>query len=222
MRHQKKGFKLNRTDTHRKKTLASMSTALIKHKRITTTVTKAKALRVYVEPLISRAKTDTTHNRRQVFRFLQDKRAVTELFGEVAEKVGDRPGGYTRVVRLGQRTGDSAPMAMIELVDYNDVRPEGSSKGKKKTRRGRRRGGGSNAAAAAVAAPAAEVVDEVLEDVAVEEGDAEELAAEEESLATEEITAEVDDAEAAVEEAVEEEAPEAEEDEEEGEEDKEG
>ncbi len=154
MRHQKKGFKLNRTKSHRKATLAAMSSSLIKHKRITTTTTKARALRVFVEPLITRAKTDTTHNRREVFKLLQDKHAIKELFGEVAEKVGDRPGGYTRVIKLGQRSGDSAPMAMIELVDYNDVRPEGSSSTKKKTRRGRKRGGGKKAAAGAAGAGA--------------------------------------------------------------------
>jgi len=121
-----------------------MSTALIAHKRITTTVAKAKALRVYIEPLISRAKEDTTHNRRQVFRHLQDKSSVTTLFEEIAEKVNDRPGGYTRVIRLGRRSGDGADLAMIELVDYNDVRPEGADGGRKRrTRRsGRRRGRG--------------------------------------------------------------------------------
>ena len=97
MRHQKKGFKLGRTHSHRKATLSALSNALIIHKRITTTLPKARALRMHVEPIINRAKEDSTHNRRQVFRYLQDKRAVTELFGDVAQKVGDRPGGYTRI-----------------------------------------------------------------------------------------------------------------------------
>ncbi len=141
MRHQKKGFKLNRTASHRKATMAALSNSLIRHKRITTTWTKARALRTYIEPIINRSKVDTTHNRRQVFRYLQDKHTVTELFGDVATHIGERPGGYTRIVKLGQRAGDSAEMAMIELVDYNDVRPDGTGGStKRKTRRaGRRR-----------------------------------------------------------------------------------
>ena len=114
MRHQKKGHKLERSPAHRKRTLQAMSRALIEKKRIQTTVPKAKALRPFVEPLITRAKEDTTHNRRQVFRHLQDKGAVRELFDEVAVEVGDRPGGYTRVIKLGRRTGDGAERAMIE------------------------------------------------------------------------------------------------------------
>lgn len=177
MRHQKKGFKLGRTHAHRKATLAALSSALIRHKRIQTTLPKAKALRMFVEPLINRAKDDTMHNRRQVFRRLQDKHAVTELFGEIAEQLGDRPGGYTRIVKLGQRAGDGAPMAIIELVDYNDVKPEGGSTRKRRTRRGsgRRRGGtGASKPEAtpqpvettdAGAAPAAEaIMPEVMEE----------------------------------------------------------
>ncbi len=137
MRHGNKVKKLGRTHAHRKATLASMSSALITHKRITTTLAKAKALRGFVEPIINRAKDDSTASRRQAFRRLQDKEAVKALFGEVAEAVGDRPGGYTRVVKLGQRAGDAAEMAVIELVDFNDVKPEGGGT-KKKTRRGRR------------------------------------------------------------------------------------
>ncbi len=139
MRHQKKRHKLGRTAAHRKRTLQALSNALIEHKRITTTEAKAKALRPFIEPLITRAKEDTSHNRRQVFRHLQDKYAVTALFTDVAVEVGDRPGGYTRIVKLGQRPGDAAEMAMIELVDYNDVRPEGAdagSGGRSRTRRG--------------------------------------------------------------------------------------
>src|SRR5690606_2686483 len=142
-----------RTPSHRKATLAALSTALIKHKRITTTVTKAKALRVFVEPIVNRAKEDTTHNRRQAFRYLQSKEAVKELFGPVAEQIGDRPGGYTRVVKLGERDGDGAEMAMIELVDFNDVRPEGAPDTRR--RRRTRRGGGGGAARRPKGAPEA-------------------------------------------------------------------
>jgi len=141
MRHRKKGKKIGRTSSHRKRTLQALSNALIENKRITTTVAKAKALRPFVEPLITRAKEDTQHNRRQVFRHLQSNDAIEELFGEVSERVGDRPGGYTRIIKLGQRSGDGAELAMIELVDYNDVQPadtgQGSSGG---TRRGSGKG----------------------------------------------------------------------------------
>ena len=140
MRHQKKRHKLGRTKSHRKATLAALSNSLIEHKRITTTVPKAKALRGFIEPLITRAKEDTTHNRRQVFRHLQDNSAVSTLFGEISEQVGDRPGGYTRVVKLGRRAGDGAPLAMIELVDYNDIQPETGGGGRRRTRRGSGKG----------------------------------------------------------------------------------
>lgn len=168
MRHQHKGFKLGRTSSHRAATLSAMSTALIKHKRITTTHTKARALRLYVEPIINRAKTDTSHSRRQVFRYLQDKEAVTELFTDIASKVGDRPGGYTRITKIGQRAGDAAPMSVIELVDYNDVRPDGASSGsqKRRTRRGSRTKTSTTAAAATEVAEVAEEVAEEVEDVA--------------------------------------------------------
>jgi large subunit ribosomal protein L17 len=109
---------------------------LIEHKRIQTTLPKAKALRPFVEPLITRAKEDTMHNRKQVFRYLQDKEAIKELFGDVAAQVGDRPGGYTRIIKLGQRAGDGAEMAMIELVDYNDVPPASTGSSGSRTRRG--------------------------------------------------------------------------------------
>ncbi len=140
MRHRKKGKKIGRTSAHRKRTLQALSTALIENKRITTTVAKAKALRPFVEPLITRAKEDTEHNRRQVFRHLQNKAAIRELFDEVGDRVANRPGGYTRIIRLGQRSGDGTEMAMIELVDYNDVKPAGSSASKSKTRRGSGKG----------------------------------------------------------------------------------
>ncbi|MEM8556413.1 MAG: 50S ribosomal protein L17 [Bacteroidota bacterium] len=152
MRHGLKIKKMGRTAAHRKATLAAMSSALIEHKRIKTTASKAKALRIFVEPIINRAKEDTTHNRRQAFRYLRNKHAVKELFGDIAQKIGDRPGGYTRIIKLGSRAGDATEMAIIELVDYNDVRPDGASSGKKKrTRRSggrRRRSGGSQQEAA--------------------------------------------------------------------------
>jgi len=141
MRHRKKGKKLGRTSPHRKRTLQALSNALIENKNITTTIAKAKALRPFVEPLITRAKDDTEHNRRQVFRHLQNKETVNELFGEVAEKVGNRPGGYTRIIKLGQRSGDGAELALVELVDYNDVQPSGTgSGGSGGTRRGSGKG----------------------------------------------------------------------------------
>lgn len=134
MRHLVKGRKLGRTPSHRKATLSSLSVALIKEHRIVTTEAKAKELRTYVEPLITKAKEDTTHKRRQVFSKLRDKKAVSHLFDEVAQKAMDRPGGYTRVIKIGNRSGDGAKMAVIELVDYNDIKPEDSQK-KKRTRR---------------------------------------------------------------------------------------
>lgn len=183
MRHLKKGFKLGRTASHRKATLAALSNALIANKRITTTLTKAKALRTFVEPIISRSKDDTTHNRRQVFRRLQSKDSVKTLFDEIAGKVEDRTGGYTRVIRLGRRPGDGAELAVIELVDYNDVKPAGAADSAKtrRTRRAGRRRGGAAAAAVTGAAPAVEAVvpstDEVegavVEEVESAEGDVE-------------------------------------------------
>lgn len=137
MRHGKRFNHLGRTRSHRKAMLANMASSLIMHKRINTTVAKAKALRMYVEPLITKAKTDTTHNRRIVFGYLQNKDSVTELFREISQKVGDRPGGYTRIIKTGRRLGDAAEMAMIELVDYNEVLL-GAAKAKKTTRRSRR------------------------------------------------------------------------------------
>lgn len=171
MRHQKKGFKLGRTSAHRKATLQSLSNALILHKRITTTITKAKALRMFVEPIINRAKEDSMLNRRQAFRYLQDKESIKELFGDIATKISDRPGGYTRIIKLGQRAGDSTEMAIIELVDYNDIKPDGSSTGSaKKTRRAGRRKKSAGEAAATVAAPAASATTEdVVDAVVVEE-----------------------------------------------------
>ncbi|MGF1670404.1 MAG: 50S ribosomal protein L17 [Balneolaceae bacterium] len=135
MRHLKKGFTLGRKTAHRKATFQALSIALIKEKRIQTTLAKAKALRSFIEPLITKAKTDNSHNRRQVFSSLQNKEAVSLLFNEIGPKTEDRPGGYTRLIKIGYRSGDSAHMAIIELVDYNDVKPDTSKGGKKKTRR---------------------------------------------------------------------------------------
>lgn len=140
MRHGKKFNHLGRKTAHRKSMFANMACSLIEHKRINTTVAKAKALRQFVEPIITKSKEDTTHNRRLVFAKLRQKEAVSELFREVAAKVGDRPGGYTRVIKLGNRLGDNADMAMIELVDYNELYKAGKEETKKTTRRSRRGG----------------------------------------------------------------------------------
>lgn len=123
MRHRVKGYKLNRTASHRVATLRSLATALFKHKRIKTTVTKAKAARMFVEPLISKAKNDSVSSRRLIARHIQDREVLKELFGTIVEKIGDRPGGYTRIVKLGNRLGDAAEMAILELVDFNDAAP---------------------------------------------------------------------------------------------------
>lgn len=141
MRHGKKFNHLGRKTGHRKALLKNLAIALIENKRINTTLAKAKALRKYVEPIITKGKSNDTHNRRMVFSKLQDKEAVTKLFGEVADKVGERPGGYTRVIKTGFRRGDGAEMAMIELVDFNTVYSAGSGQDKKekRTRRGRRK-----------------------------------------------------------------------------------
>ena len=138
MRHNKKFNNLSRTADHRAALLANLAIALIQHKRITTTLAKAKALKKYVEPLITKSKNDTTNSRRVVFRYLQNKEAVTELFKEIAVKVGDRPGGYTRVIKLGLRRGDAAPIAFIELVDYDENMAKTPKTEVKKTRRSRR------------------------------------------------------------------------------------
>ncbi len=140
MRHGKKFNHLGRKAAHRKAMLSNMACSLIEHKQINTTLAKAKALRTYLEPIITKSKNDTTHSRRVVFKYLQNKEAVSELFREVAPKVAERPGGYTRIIKLGARLGDAAEMAMIELVDFNEIYESGTSK-KKTTRRSRRGGG---------------------------------------------------------------------------------
>jgi large subunit ribosomal protein L17 len=137
MRHGKKFNHLGRKTAHRKAMLANMACSLIEHKRINTTLAKAKALKQFVEPLVTKSKQDSTHNRRIVFSYLRNKYAVAELFRDVAAKVGDRPGGYTRIIKLGNRLGDNAEMAMIELVDYNELYNAGKPAKKKSTRRGR-------------------------------------------------------------------------------------
>ncbi len=142
MRHGDKIKNLSRTASHRKALLSNLACELIAHKRIVTTLAKAKALRVYIEPLITKGKENNTHQRRVVFSYLQDKEAITELFGPVAEKVAGRPGGYTRVIKLGARQGDNAETAMIELVDFNEIYGKGKGEvkeGAKRTRRGKTR-----------------------------------------------------------------------------------
>jgi len=138
MRHNKKFNHLGRTADHRNAMLANMTVSLIMHKRITTTLAKAKALKKYAEPLITKAKDDSTNSRRVVFRYLQNKEALKELFGVVAEKIGDRPGGYTRIIKLGTRQGDAAPIAFIELVDFDENMAKTPKAAAKKTRRSRK------------------------------------------------------------------------------------
>lgn len=154
MRHGKKFNHLSRKTAHRKSMLANMACSLIEHKRINTTEAKAKALRQYVEPLITKSKNDTTHNRRIVFSNLKNKYAVAELFRDVAVKVGDRPGGYVRIIKLGNRQGDNAAMAMVELVDYNETYTPKAKK--KSTRRRSKKSGSKETPAAAAPVEAAE------------------------------------------------------------------
>lgn len=169
MRHGKKINHLGRTASHRSAMMSNMASSLITHKRINTTLAKAKSLQRYIEPLITKSKTDDTNNRRVVFKYLQNKETVAELFRDVAPKVADRPGGYTRIIKTGFRQGDSAEMAMIELVDFNELYT--SAKPEKKTRRSRRAGAGKKEES-----PAAEV--EVKEETKVEEAPVKEPKAE--------------------------------------------
>ena len=155
MRHARKINHLGRTDSHRQAMLSNMASSLILHKRIATTVAKAKALRTYVEPLITRSKEDTTHSRRTVFSYLQDKKAVSELFREVSAKIMERPGGYTRILKTGFRKGDAAEMCIIELVDYNENMLT-TKETKKTTTRRSRRGGTKKGIVASAAGTAAE------------------------------------------------------------------
>jgi large subunit ribosomal protein L17 len=141
MRHGDKVKNLSRTKAHRDALLSNLACQLITHKRIVTTLTKAKVLRTYVEPLITKGKTNTTHQRRVVFSYLQDKEAIKELFGPVAEKIAGRPGGYTRIIKLGARTGDNAETALIELVDFNEIYGKGKGEVKATAKKTRRAGG---------------------------------------------------------------------------------
>jgi large subunit ribosomal protein L17 len=172
MRHGDKIKNLGRTYQHRAALMANLTCQLIEHKRITTTLAKAKALRVYAEPIITRSKTDNMHNRRTVFSKLQDKAAINELFGVIGDKVANRPGGYTRIIKLQQRMGDAADMALIELVDFNEIYgKDAEAAGAKKTRRSRRSGGAKKATTAPAAttetateAPAADTATESTEE----------------------------------------------------------
>ncbi|MDH8701977.1 large subunit ribosomal protein L17 [Dysgonomonadaceae bacterium PH5-43] len=161
MRHNKKVNHLGRTYSHRAAMLSNMATSLIMHKRIFTTVAKAKELRKFVEPLITKSKDDTTHSRRLVFKELQNKYAVTELFKEVSLKIGDRPGGYTRIIKTGNRLGDNASMCFIELVDYNELMLKEKAAPKAAKTRRSRRGSGKTTEEATVAKATAQTVEEV-------------------------------------------------------------
>ena len=164
MRHNKKFNHLGRTASHRNAMLANMACSLIKHKRITTTVAKAKALKKYVEPLLTKSKNDTTNSRRVVFSYLQDKYAITELFKEISVKIADRPGGYTRIIKTGNRLGDNAEMCFIELVDFNEnMAKEKVAKKTTRTRRSKK-----NAPAAEAAAPEAPATEPAAEEAKAE------------------------------------------------------
>ena len=161
MRHGDKVKNLSRTKAHREALLSNLACQLIQYKRIVTTTAKAKALRVYVEPLITKAKENTTHQRRVVFSYLGDKEAIKELFGAVAEKVGGRPGGYTRIIKLGARPGDNAETALIELVDFNEIYGKGAAEAKAPAKKTRRSAGAAKkkAETAAPEAPAADAAE---------------------------------------------------------------
>jgi large subunit ribosomal protein L17 len=189
MRHGNKVNNLGRKSAHRKAMLSNMASSLILHKRISTTVAKAKALRGYVEPLLTKSKTDTTHSRRIVFSYLQNKEIVTELFRDVAPKIADRTGGYTRIIRTGYRLGDNAEMCIIELVDFNEIYT--NEKAKKTTRRSRRGGKASSdetVAATEVEAETEEVVEATEEPTSSEETSADAESATDEESADEEST----------------------------------
>ncbi|MBQ6681709.1 MAG: 50S ribosomal protein L17 [Prevotella sp.] len=178
MRHGKKFNHLGRTADHRRAMLANLAISLIMHKRITTTLAKAKALKKYVEPLITKAKDDSTNSRRVVFSYLQNKEALKELFGVISEKVGDRPGGYTRVIKLGHRQGDAADIAFIELVDFDENMAKTPKAAAKKTRRSRKAAPKAEAAPVEEAPKAEEVKEEVAEAPATEAPAEEEAKAE--------------------------------------------
>ncbi len=179
MRHNKKFNHLGRKTAHRKAMLANLAISLIEHKRISTTLAKAKALRMYVEPLITKSKNDSTHSRRVVFSYLQDKDAVSELFREIAGKIADRPGGYTRILKTGNRLGDNAEMCLIELVDYNESMLAAKEETVAPKKRRSRRGGAKKAEAAALVAKEEVKVIEDVEAVEETEAKAEEVKMEE-------------------------------------------
>ena len=203
MRHKKKFNHLSRKRGHRHAMLSNMAASLIVHKRIKTTTAKAKALKIYIEPLITKAKEDTTHSRRQVFSFLQDKDATSELFRDIAEKVGDRPGGYTRIIKLGNRLGDNADICIIELVDYNETMLAEKAAATKSSRR--RRGGKKKSQETEVTAKVGEqTAAQVTETAAEEDAGAEdvkgeeaatEVVAEEQAEVVSEVPAEAPEAE---------------------------
>ncbi|TAE47984.1 MAG: 50S ribosomal protein L17 [Bacteroidetes bacterium] len=191
MRHGNKVNHLGRKTAHRKALLNNLACSLIEHKRIITTLAKAKELRVFVEPLITKSKNDTTHSRRIVFSYLQNKEAIKELFSTVADAIADRPGGYTRILKLGKRPGDNAELALIELVDFNEYIKDDKTRKARRTRRGKSKTKGAESVAAPVAEtvvttkPEAVVVeDEVVEDISIDLSGAEEVAAEETSAET--------------------------------------
>jgi large subunit ribosomal protein L17 len=216
MRHGKKFNHLGRTASHRAALLSNMASSLILHKRIETTVAKAKELRKYVEPMITKSKTDSTNNRRVVFSYLQNKDAIKELFSIVSEKVANRPGGYTRIIKLGNRLGDNAEMCFIELVDFNETMLAAAAEKAGKTRRSRRAGAKKDEAVAAAPvteeAPSAEVIEEApaAEEVVAEEAPSAEVIEEAPAaveVAEEAPVAEVIEEAPAAEEVVAEEAP---------------
>ena len=187
MRHGNKVNNLGRTAPHRKAMLSNMACSLIQHKRINTTVAKAKALRGYVEPLLTKSKTDSTHSRRTVFKYLQSKEIVSELFRDVAPKIADRPGGYTRIIRTGYRLGDNAEMCIIELVDFNDIYT--NEKAKKTTRRSRRAGSKGDETTIVVESDANTTAEAVLEEPVAELETVEEVETVEEAAAPAEESA---------------------------------
>lgn len=200
MRHGKKNNHLGRTASHRSAMLSNMANSLILHKRIVTTVAKAKELRKFVEPLLTKSKEDNTHNRRIVFSYLQNKESIKALFGEVSEKIANRNGGYTRIIKLGQRHGDAAETALIELVDYNEILISASSEAPAKAKRTRRAGGAKKASEAVSPIASAEVLEEpkvaVAEvEVAAEEAPAAEAQSEAVADSTGEETSSTDSAE---------------------------
>jgi large subunit ribosomal protein L17 len=178
MRHGKKVNHLGRQASHRKAMLSNMANSLLEHKRINTTLAKAKALRVYVEPLLTKAKNDTVNSRRQVFSYLQNKHTVTELFRDIAPKIADRPGGYTRIIKTGYRLGDNAEMCMIELVDFNELMLAEPKKEKKTTRRSR--------SAKKATDTIEQVAEETVEETVVTAAETEQVEAAEEPTSTEE------------------------------------